>query len=162
MSDASTVVGLIGASVVVLGYAITQGANRIEVRRKTYADALAALNSLMELPYWIARRTEDSPEMRQHIADRTRTAQQDLSYFVVVLDLDSAPVRTGFRQLVAKTRAEGHAHRRATWQMPPAQSDSDMSTDMSFPYSNELAFESCLSAIWRELTIYAALRPRRR
>jgi hypothetical protein len=55
------IAALIAAAVATFGYVITARAKLLEDRRKTYAEALAAVHAYQELPHRIRRRPDSSP-----------------------------------------------------------------------------------------------------
>jgi hypothetical protein len=58
----------IAAVVAVVGYIANGSINRLGERRKAYAQALADLEKLKQLPYDIRRRPDSSSESRSRIA----------------------------------------------------------------------------------------------
>ena len=61
---APVVAAIIAALVAVVGYAVTQFANRQDRKAKTYAEALAAVTEYQELPYLVLRRAASDAATR--------------------------------------------------------------------------------------------------
>jgi hypothetical protein len=157
--NTTLVVGIIAALVAICGYTITSAMNRIERRSKVYADAILAVIRFQELPYRIRRRPDSGNETRAAIYQRIRDTQETLSYYAVLLRLDSPKVGKAFGELVKATREIGLQYRRDAWAAPPATKDEDMNLPISYKYENELELEKCIARMQQELSILRILLP---
>jgi len=151
--NTTLIVGIIAALVAVGGYTITSATNRIERRSKIYAEAILALIRFQELPYRIRRRPDSTSETRAALYQRIRDTQETLSYYVVLLWLDSPRVGKAFDELTKATRRIGLQYRREAWTAPPATKDEDMNLAISYKYESELGLEKCTALMQRELSM---------
>lgn len=157
--NTTLIVGIVAALVAICGYMLTSAMNRIERRSKIYADAILALIRFQELPYRIRRRPDSTNETRTAIYQRIRDAQETLSYYVILLRLDSPKVGKAFGELVEATRQIGLQYRREAWAAPPATKDEDMNLAIRYRFDNEVELEKCIALMQHELSILRILFP---
>ncbi|HZI74890.1 MAG TPA: hypothetical protein VFD73_12875 [Gemmatimonadales bacterium] len=115
------IAAVIAAIVATIGYAVTVRAKLLEDRRKTYADALAAVHAYQSLPHRIRRRDDGSSEAAS-LGHEISTIQQNLDYYRNLLYLDSPELGDGYTALVQASRDQGKKYRDQAWERPPALS----------------------------------------
>ena len=70
------VVALIAAAVAVTGYMINGRLGRLREKERSYAEALAAVERYHQLPYWLYRLHDGTPETRAELAKRVGETQE--------------------------------------------------------------------------------------
>jgi hypothetical protein len=160
--DPTLLAGSIGAAAALLTYAGTQKAKRNDDQRKMYANAMLAVSEFQEMPYRIARRTDDHPETMRQLDERVRQVQERLNYYRFLLRLESPRVADAFEDLLRKTRDAGNAHRRSAWDGPPMLTPEGRSKRISFPYENQHELAVCVAQMRREVRGLTIGRRRRR
>ena len=86
---ATVIVAIIAASVATFGYFITARAKLLEDRRKTYAEALAAVQAYQELPHRIRRRPDSEPKTLGDLGIVISDIQRDLDFYKSLLYLEA-------------------------------------------------------------------------
>jgi hypothetical protein len=108
---AVVIAAIIAASVATFGYVITARAKLLEDRRKTYAEALAAVHAYQELPHRIRRRPDSSPMTLDAMGTVISDIQRDLDFYKSLLYLDSPEVGDMYNALVQTSRDQGRKYR---------------------------------------------------
>jgi hypothetical protein len=85
----TVIAAIIAAAVATFGYVITARAKLLEDRRKTYAEALAAVHAYQELPHRIRRRPNSSQTILDGLGTVISDIQRDLDFYKSLLYLDS-------------------------------------------------------------------------
>src|SRR5437868_3685712 len=100
MQDWGTLLGAaIAALAAVLGYAVSQQANRQARKTQFYAEALRAIKELEEMPYRIARRLDSSPETRASLGREINDIFVNVSFYLAWLEIDSPLVGRAYKLL---------------------------------------------------------------
>ncbi|MDT0378864.1 hypothetical protein RM572_08770 [Streptomyces sp. DSM 42041] len=159
-SHITLMVGVITASVALLGYWVNQYIQRREMKAQLYADALQAIHDYEEMPYVIRHRPGSDEEVRATLAQRLSEVFARLKYHQNRLTMDSSVVGEAYARLFARTRHQGGNHREEAWRTTPVSDDGAMPGAAYYPYDNHQEFEACLLAMRRELSPWGpALRP---
>jgi hypothetical protein len=116
----------IAGLVALIGYSLTQFANRRERKSKSYAEALAAIRQYQELPYLIRRRSESSSATRSALAQQISEVMAKLGFHQAWLQMDSDTTSTAYYDLVTRTRQIGRSHLKAAWEGKAIERDADM------------------------------------
>jgi hypothetical protein len=162
-SWAPVATAVIAGAVALIGYLLTQHAARRERKGTIYAEALAAVRSLEEMPFRIRRRLSSEPETRAALATRLSDVFTDLRFHITYLQVDSKIVGDCFIDLVDRTRKFGTKFRMDAWASPVMTTDADMNMRFSYNYDNRRELALCVVAMRRELSIWGfALRWRTR
>lgn len=136
-SWAPVATAVIAGAVALIGYLLSQHAARRERKSKIYAEALATVRSLEEMPFRIRRRPSSDPETRAALATRLSDVFTDLRFHIVYLQVDSKVVGDSFIDLVDRTREFGAKFRTDAWESPVMIADADM--NMRFGYEYEIS-----------------------
>ncbi len=129
------VAALIAGLVALIVMAVTQYQARQDVRRKDFAEALAAVERYAELPYRILRREDSTPEVRGRMADVVHGVQQDLLFHKSWVRIQSPRVAEVYDSLLRTTREEAGSAMSEAWKTAPIARDEDMpiGVPLSFP-----------------------------
>lgn len=150
---ATVIAAVIAALVATFGYTLTVRAKILEDRRKTYASALAAVESYKELPYRIRRRADSTAATRNTLGSAISDAQRDLDYYKNLLCLDSPAVGRAYYALVRVARINGNKKRASAWREPPALSDEKMAYPERYQTKDEEQMNFCLKLMSQELRL---------
>src|SRR5436853_7906545 len=115
---ATIIAAAIAAAVATFGYVITARAKLVEDRKKTYAEALAAVYAYQELPHRIRRRPDSSPETLRELGTLISDIQRDLDFYKSLLNLDSLELGAAYNALVQTSRDQGKKYRDEAWKQP--------------------------------------------
>jgi hypothetical protein len=118
----TVIAAIIAAAVATFGYVITARAKLLEDRRKTYAEALAAVHAYQELPHRIRRRPNSSQTILDGLGTVISDIQRDLDFYKSLLYLDSPQLGDAYNALAQAARDQGKKFRDEAWQKPPALS----------------------------------------
>jgi hypothetical protein len=143
---AAIIAASIAAAVATFGYVITARAKLLEDRRKTYAEALAAVYAYQELPHRIRRRPDSSPETLRDLGTLISDIQRDLDFHKSLLNLDSPKLGEAYNALVQTSRDQGKKYRDEAWQQPPA-----MSYPERYRYKVKVERDRCLKRMRQHL-----------
>lgn len=123
---ATIAAAIIGALVVVIGYATQQDKARRERRSQVYSEALRAVEDYMEAPFLIRRR-DDSSTTRLHITNHLSDVQSRIAYFQAELAIyGSSRVASGYLDVVQSARKEAGPAMTAAWRMRPTRRGRDV------------------------------------
>jgi hypothetical protein len=149
----------IAASVALVGYFITQIANRRERKSKVYAEALAVLREYQELPYRIRRRPSSDGATRAALGDEISNVLGRLGFYRSWLEIDSHIVGDAYRDLLDQVRWFGANYRNDAWREPIISNDEEVA---SLEYESPMAQEMqlCLEAMRCELSLWDFRRRR--
>lgn len=115
-----------GVVTVVVTKLFDKSAKRDERVREGYAAATAALVAWGELPYRVARRTSDAPEVLAALAARGHDAQEALACQSAWVVGESRPLAEVYAATVAALRPQVAAATQEAWRRPVVESGVDM------------------------------------
>ncbi len=149
---AAVVAGLVA----LIGYSLTQYANRRERKSKSYAEALAAIREYQELPYLIRRRPDSNGDARSELAQRISEVMAKLGFYKAWLKIDSSTVSAVYDDLVDRTRQLGRDHLRAAWAGKVIRRDTEMiGTAAPFDWPGiDAKLDLCILAMRQELSFW--------
>lgn len=147
----------IAASVALVGYFVTQLANRRERKSKVYAEALAVLREYQELPYRIRRRPSSDGPTRAKLGDEVSDVLGRLGFYRSWLEIDSRLVGKAYRDLLEQARWFGAKYRNSAWKEPIISKDVDVGS-LAYEYYMDKEMELCLKAMRYELSLWAFRR----
>jgi hypothetical protein len=155
---------IVAGLVALVGYSLTQLANRQERKRKLYAEALAAVREYEELPFRIRRRQASDNATRAALGEQISDTFKLLRFHLAYLQIDSLEVGTAYADLVERTKRFGGPYRDTAWKEPVIRSDDEMKLGTVYVYDNRAELSLCLLAMRRELSLTGILfrRPTRR
>lgn len=145
---ATVIAALIAASVATFGYFITARAKLLEERRKTYAEALAAVQAYQELPHRIRRRPNSEPKTLGDLGTVISVIQRDLDFYKSLLYLDSPKLGAAYNALAQTSRDQGKKYRDEAWQQQPAMSYSE-----TYRFKVKAERNLCLSRMHQHLRL---------
>lgn len=129
--------------------------------RDQFAEAFRAYAAYREFPYAIRRRASDEPVERSRLADELRHVQEQLTFWMAWMEMESPSVSREYSRLVFDMRdVAGNAMRRA-WEFVPTEKGRDMNIP---DYADELAMlrdaeKDFIHAARRRLRPWAIGRP---
>ena len=94
--------------------------------RNQYADAFRAYAAYREFPYVIRRRGSDDSAERSRITEELRRVQEQLTFSVAWMELESPDVSRAYVKLVDQMRDVAGNEMRRAWELPAAEKGSDM------------------------------------
>jgi hypothetical protein len=147
---------IIAGLVAVVGYIITQAANRRERKSKLYAEALSVVREYQELPYRVRRRPASDSSTRAVLGEQISSVMTKLGFYLRWLQIDSRVVGIAYVDLVEQVRRFGGPYRNKAWQEPLVSDDKDM-PDVKYPYDTDDEMRLCLLAMRRELSLFGVL-----
>jgi hypothetical protein len=145
------VVGVVAATVALIGYWSNQYIKRRDIKIQMYAEALQAIHEYEELPYAIRHRRGSDSEIRSALAEKMSNVFAKINYHQTLLNMDSPVVGTAYEHLFIRTRQHGGPFRREAWNTRPVTSDEEMPGGAYYPYDNKVEMDACLMAMRREL-----------
>ncbi|HEY7261452.1 MAG TPA: hypothetical protein VH589_08215 [Trebonia sp.] len=116
------IAALIAAAVATFGYVITARTKFLKDRRKTYAEALAAVHAFQELSHRIRRRPDSNPTTIDKLGTIVSGIQRDLDFYRSLLYLDSRELGDAYYALAQASRDQEKKLRDEAWAQPPAMS----------------------------------------
>jgi hypothetical protein len=146
----------IAGLVALIGYSLTQFANRRERKSKSYAEALAAIRQYQELPYLIRRRSESSSTTRSALAQQISEVMAKLGFYRAWLQMDSDTTSTAYDDLVERARQLGRVHLKTAWVGKVIEHDADMiGTQAPFDWTGIIPeLDLCVRAMRVELSLW--------
>ena len=154
-------VASITALVAIIGYLANGSINRLSERRKAYAQALADLEKLKQLPYDIRRRPDSSAESRVRVAEAISQALAVVAFHRRWLMLDSKDVGSAYNALVAKVRDANAQFRKEALEAPAATEDHLLHLDNIYRYDDRPERDACIQAMRKELGyVHSIIRSR--
>jgi hypothetical protein len=146
---------IIAGLVALIGYLVTQLANRNERKRRFYAEALASVREYQELPYRIRRRPSSNAVTRFELSQVQSDIMAKLGFYHAWLQIDSAEVGSAYSHLLDQVRHLGRIHRASAWRMPIFATDEQMADDpVDFRWDIQPELDRCLRAMRRELSFW--------
>jgi hypothetical protein len=155
-SRVTLLAAIIAGSVAVVGYLITQSANRRERKSKLYAEALSVVREYQELPYRVRRRPASDSVTRAELGEQISSVMTKLGFYLRWLQIDSHEVGVAYADLVEQVRRFGGPYRSKAWQESLIASDKDM-PEVKYPYDADAEMRLCLLAMRRELSVFGLL-----
>jgi hypothetical protein len=152
-SSIAIATAIIAASVALVGYFVTQVANRRERKSKVYAEALAVLREYQELPYRIRRRPSSDGATRAMIGDEISDVLGRLGFYRSWLEIDSHIVGIAYRDLLEQVRRLGATHRNTAWREPIIADDKEVAS-LEYEYDMGPEMKLCLDAMRLELSLW--------
>ena len=148
------VVPVIAALGAVALWALNQRAARREGRSRTFAAALAAVESYAEMPYRIRRRP-GTVEARHELTDKISNIQADIAWHQAWLELEAPTVAEPYRTLVRTARGQTGAQMQEAWGRDPLRHDRDMNLRIAHPREQiDAARAECLAAMTSALRLF--------
>jgi hypothetical protein len=87
-SRVALLAAIIAGSVAVVGYLITQAANRRERKSRLYAEALSVVREYQELPYRVKRRPASDGATRAELGEQISAVMTKLGFYLRWLQID--------------------------------------------------------------------------
>lgn len=113
------IVGVLTAVASVWAYILQSKATRKAQERLLFAQAFAAVTSWKELPYRVARRTDDSPESHKALIDEFHRLQLELEQHLAWVQVADHEIGRKFDRLVKETKRQCSPHFEAAWAQEP-------------------------------------------
>lgn len=155
-------VALIGVAVTaaagIVGYMLSQAADRRDKRIELYAEALRAVKDLEELPFRITRRADSSGETRAALGAQISDSFVLLGFYRAWTQIDSEVIARAYILLLDQTQREVRPNRQSAWNTSIIRKDSDAHLDERFHTDNKPEWALCIAVIRRELSLWAPLR----
>lgn len=94
--------------------------------RNQYAEAFRAYAAYREFPYVIRRRGSDDSAERSRITEELRHVQEQLTFSLAWMELESPDVSRAYARLVDQMRDVAGNEMRRAWELPPTENGGDM------------------------------------
>lgn len=119
-------IAIIAGTVALVGYSVTQFANRRERKSKLFAEALAVIYEYQELPYRIRRRASSDGATRAALGGLVSDVMTKLGFYLAWLHMESPEVGAAYRLLFDRVRQFGGPYRDSAWMAPLIASDEEV------------------------------------
>lgn len=139
MDYGTIIAALVAALVAVGGYLIAQNSARRERKTKFFAEALLAVKDFEELPYRIARRSDDSPETRERLGRLITDAYVKLAFYQAWLQIDSPFVARAYLLLSLRAERFGEIQRQHAWSSPLITNNKEADLGSRYYYGTKRA-----------------------
>src|SRR5438128_11565946 len=150
---------VIAGTTALIGYLLTQLSARRDRQSRIYAEALASVRALEELPFRIRRRSSSDPATRAALAAQQSDIFTDLRFHTTYLQVHSKVVGDAFVDLVDRTRRFAAQFREEAWRSPIMLTDEEMTFRFGYTFDNKPELDLCVLAMRRELSLWGfALR----
>jgi hypothetical protein len=154
MNDWGTLLtAAIAAVVAVLGYVISQHADRRTKKAQFYAEAFRAVKELEEMPYKIIKRKDSSPETRDKLGSEISDIFVDISFYLSWLRIDSPLVGEAYGVIARSAITACEQQVRYAWGSPIITDDKDYGLNDKFFGRDKSAQDVCVAAMRNELKI---------
>jgi hypothetical protein len=147
--------------VAVVGYLLTQGANRRDRKSKVYAEAIQAIFRYEEMPYKVRRRPSCGAEVRAELGKEISDTMGNVAYYCSLLEIESRQVGQAYKKLFDRTKEEEQSFRNDAWKAPVMKTDEEMAEKLPYIFDNKEELKLCVEMMRRELDSWA-LRLKRR
>jgi hypothetical protein len=151
---------IIGASVAICGYVLTQAAGRRERRARAHAEALRVISDLQEIPFRVLRRPDSSPATRHELDLLIGETLSKARFHLQLLRLESPTAAAAYDDLWEQTRKHGRVFRRWAWCQEVMTTDKQMAAVPPFDYGNLAEFELCVAAMRADTRLLGGLSRR--
>lgn len=165
VGEVITLLGIVVVAVVTIaGYLLTQAWARRERWARSFAEALAAVEDYLELPYRVRRRpAQDDGTTRFAITSQISDVQTRLKFHSAWLRLQNPAVALAYGALVRTAREEAAPQRHEAWRLPPIFEDSEVPMLTGYPHPRtDAARAACIEVMRDELRVRIRMRRRGR
>jgi hypothetical protein len=106
-------VPVVAGSFLLAGYLLNQVWARNERRAKAFADALAAIESYLEMPYRVRRRPASNSETRATLTNQMSDIKAHIAFHQAWLQVEAPRVADAYDALVRAAQEEGAGPRQS-------------------------------------------------
>ncbi len=129
------VVPVVAGCFLLAGYLLNQIWARNERRAKAFADALAAVENYLEMPYRVRRRPASDPETRATLTNQMSDIKAQIAFHQAWLQVEAPQVAEAYDDLVHAAQEEGGAQMQQAWQEPLRDTDAAMNLGVAYDRS---------------------------
>lgn len=115
-----------------LTYELNQRAARRERRATTFAEALAAIEDYVELPYRIRRRAGGA-DARHQLTEAISKVQSRIAFYQAWMHIEEPKAATAYDALVRTTKAQAGGQMKQAWAQPLRTKDRQMNLHAAYP-----------------------------
>jgi hypothetical protein len=149
MKYGTIIAAVVAAFVAVGGYLIAQHSARRERKAKFFAEALLAVKDFEELPYRIARRSDDSPQTRERLGFLINDAYVKVSFYQAWLQIDSPIVAGAYLLLSRRAARFGQIQQQHAWASQIITNSKDTDLGNRYYYGTKREIALCINAALR-------------
>jgi hypothetical protein len=124
--QSAVVAALVAGGISLLTIWVSGRRARQDRQRQLFADAFGACIDYREFAFIVRRRRQDDPEDRIRITGELSEVQRRLSHLKAVLRVENRRVGNEYQSLVRATKDIAGPQISAGWDLPAAESDSDV------------------------------------
>jgi hypothetical protein len=128
-------VPVIAGCFLLAGYLLNQIWARNERRAKAFAEALAAVENYLEMPYRVRRRPASDPETRATLTNQMSDIKAQIAFHQAWLQVEAPHVAEAFDTLVRAAQEEGGAQMQHAWKEPLRDTDAAMNLGVAYDRS---------------------------
>jgi hypothetical protein len=125
-------VPIVAGCFLLAGYLLNQTWARNERRAKAFAEALAAVEDYLEMPYRVRRRPASEPETRAMLTNQMSDIKARIAFHQAWLQVEAPQVAAAFDDLVRAAQEEGGAQMQQAWQEPLRDTDAAMNLGVAY------------------------------
>jgi hypothetical protein len=128
-------VPIVAGSFLLAGYLLNQIWARNERRAKAFAEALAAVENYLEMPYRVRRRAASDPEVRATLTNQMSDIKAQIAFHQAWLQVEAPNVAEAYDALVRAAQEEGGAQMQEAWKEPVRDTDAAMNVGVAYDRS---------------------------
>jgi hypothetical protein len=128
-------VPVVAGCFLLVGYLLNQLWARNERRAKAFAEALAAVEDYLEMPYRVRRRPASDPETRATLTNQMSDIKAQIAFHQAWLQVEAPQVAEAYDDLVRAAQEEGGIQMQQAWKEPLRDTDAAMNLGVAYDRS---------------------------
>jgi hypothetical protein len=129
------VVPVVAGCFLLAGYLLNQIWARNERRAKAFADALAAVENYLEMPYRVRRRPASDPQTRATLTNQMSDIKAQIAFHQAWLQVEAPYVAEAYDDLVRAAQEEGGTQMQQAWKEALRYNDAAMNLGEAYDRS---------------------------
>lgn len=155
------IVPVVAGCFLLAGYLLNQIWARNERRANAFAEALAAIENYLEMPYRVRRRAASAPQTRAALTNQMSDIKAQIAFHQAWLQVEAPQVAEAYDALVRAAQQEGGTQMQQAWKEPLRDTDPAMNLGVAYDRSkSDAARARTLDHMRREISFLRRL-PRR-
>jgi hypothetical protein len=155
------VVPVVAGCFLLAGYLLNQIWARNERRARAFAEALAAVENYLEMPYRVRRRPASDPQTRATLTNQMSDIKAQIAFHQAWLQVEASQVAEAYDALVRAAQEEGGAQMQQAWKEPLRDTDGAMNLGVAYDRSKSDAARARTLDRMREEIIFPRWPSRR-
>jgi hypothetical protein len=129
------IVPVVAGCFLLAGYLLNQIWARNERRAKAFAEALAAVENYLEMPYRVRRRPASDSETRATLTNQMSDIKAQIAFHQAWLQVEAPQVAEAYDELVRAAQEEGGTQMQLAWKEPLRDTDAAMNLGVAYDRS---------------------------